>query len=196
MATVKLSELSEEKTNEILARIIKKMLQTAQVREEGGIIVIPIDFTQLYTTLIEFEIVTPVMQVFVVDPIPPGFTFEWTVNTPPNYYYLFVENVVSIFPDRVLEVAIYIDDKLLHYDPDVVQDRYAQPLNFPRRFGAIKAVRRNWKIIIRNKSEDKVAYWSAWASYGIIHQDYYDTIYREFFRILASAFKLPVQVSY
>jgi hypothetical protein len=86
-------------------------------------IIIVIDFTQFYTTLIHRGIVKPKMEKMTFY-IPPETTVDFTVYTPKDYYFLFVENAVVIHPDNALEVKIYIDDELLHHDPDVVQSLY------------------------------------------------------------------------
>jgi hypothetical protein len=153
-------------------------------------IVIPIDFTQFYTTLIHHGIVKPKMEKMTFY-IPPGHTVDFTVYTPKDYYFLFVENAVAIKPDNALEVKIYIDDELLHHDPDVVQNLYNEAINFPRRFGAIKGVKRSWRIVLRNNSTTDIVQFHAWASYGIIKAEHYERIYSKFFETLAITLRLP-----
>jgi hypothetical protein len=160
------------------------LLEQIKQREQAPIIIV-IDFPHFYSTLVHKKLIRPVFKTFAV-PIPPGFTVDWTVFTPAGKYYLFVENVVSVFPDHALEIAIFIDNEPLHYDPDVVQDRYREAINFLRRYGAVKPVQNNWRIIIKNKS-DQTAYWSAFAAYGIIDKNVYETIYDTFFDIIAEA---------
>lgn len=153
-------------------------------------IVIPIDFTQFYTTLIEHGIVTPKSEVFYLY-VPPNYTISWNVSIPSDYVSLIVEDVITVSPDHALSITIYADGELLFSDGDMVQDRYRESLNFPKRIGAIKPVKKSISFTLKNKTTNTMAYFSAWTSYGLIKRDYYERIYKKFFESLAITLGLP-----
>jgi hypothetical protein len=174
-----------------LERLIVKLENLATRLERlSSIITIPIDFQQFYTTLIENGIIKPRFDIFNIY-APPGYTTTLITSTPSGYYLLFVELLISIFPDHILSVDVFVDDELLFSDSDAVQDKYREPINFLRRFGAIRAVKKNWKVVIKNNSTTDTAYSSAVVSYGIIPAQYYERIYRRFFDVLAVVLELP-----
>jgi hypothetical protein len=163
---------------------------TARLERLSSIITIPIDFQQFYTTLIENGIIRPRFEVFNIY-TSPEYTTTLIASTPSGYYLLFVELLITIFPDHILSVDLFVDDELLFSDNDVVQDRYREPINFLRRFGAIRAVKKNWKVVIKNNSTTDTAYSSVVVSYGIIPAQYYEKIYRRLFEVLAITLELP-----
>jgi hypothetical protein len=166
-------------------------METTLLKKEKSQIVVSIDSFQFYTTLLHQGLVKPFFKTFVVN-IPPGYTVDWIIFNPAGYYSLFVEILISIFPDHVLEASLYTDGEFLFYDPDAVQDRYREPINFPRRLGAIKPVKNYWRLILKNKSATEIVYASALVSYGSISKELYDTVYEKFFEVLAEALSLPL----
>jgi len=159
------------------------------IESNQGRIVIPIDFQQFYTTLIHKGYVKPVFKIYPVY-IPAGYTLDFTVFTPAGTYFLFVEDTITVFPDHALEVFIYVDNDLILHDPDVVQDRYREPINYLRRYGAIAVAKNSFRIVAINNSS-QTAYLSDFSSYGLISKELFETIYETFFEVISSSLHLP-----
>jgi len=155
-----------------------------------GQITIPIDFTQFYTTLIHQGIVTPYAQVLNLY-IPPNYTVKWGVKGPTDYVALLVEQVITVSPDHDLSIEVYSDGNLLYSDNDMTQAKYNYPINFPRRFGALIPATNRIDLVLTNKSSTDTVYFSLWYTFGSIKREYYENIYRQFFKVLAITLKLP-----
>jgi hypothetical protein len=149
------------------------------------VVIISIDYIQFWTSLVWNGILEPFSQVYYMY-VPPNTTISWTVNMPPNKVSIVTEENIVVSPDHALSTQIYMDGKLIFKDDDMVQARYATPLNF-FNLGAIYPAKRYMQFTVQNKSSTDTAYWSVWSKGGIIEYTYYDKFFTKFFDIISKA---------
>jgi len=184
-ASYKLIELEEH--IERLSRRIEQLREAIQVPVAPGEVVplgrvrLSVNFLELFTTLIHQGLMEP-KSVGYLFPIAPSATYTIDITVPKNKISISAEWRLFVDTDHALSMNVYIDDKLVMHDADVVQANYSHPVNF-FRIGAIIPVQRSVKVVLTNGTADMVNV-NLWETYGELDRKVFTGVLKKYFDTL------------
>ena len=178
----KLIELEEQ--IERLSRKIERLREAIQVPVAPGEVVplgrirLAVNYFELFTTLIHQGLMEPKVVGYLF-PIAPSATYTIDVTVPKNKISISAEWRLLVDTDHALSMDVYIDDKLIMHDADVVQANYAYPINF-FRLGAIIPVQKSIRIVLTNNTTSIVNV-NLWETYGELDREVFTSVLRKYF---------------
>ena len=110
--------------------------------------------------------------------VPANSTVSINQTVPIGYLTIINEERIAIGQDHSLQMLVVIDDKEVLFDPDLVQARYATPLNYIQG-GSFYPIRKSFNVTLVNKTS-KARYFSSLQSGAKIAVSDWDTIVAPF----------------
>ena len=163
--------------------------ERADVREflsALGRVRLSINFLELFTTLIFTGKMEPHVEGLAI-PVPPNYTLTIYIAIPPNKISISAEWRLTVDTDHALSLEVYVDDKKVFSDSDVVQQNYARPINF-FQIGSLLPAKRNIIIKLMNKTSSTVNV-NLWEAYGRVDDMTFENIMKRYFDVILEEIK-------
>jgi hypothetical protein len=129
----------------------------------------------LLSALVDQGIVEPFNSVTFFH-VPPNSTVTVNQKVPAGFVSFITQDRVTVAQDHSLQMSIFIDGREILVDPDMVQARYIQPLNFLSS-SSFYPIGESFKVVLTNKTS-RPKYYSSMQTGGKISLEQWNSIMR------------------
>jgi hypothetical protein len=129
----------------------------------------------LLSALVDQGIVEPFNSVTFFY-VPPNSTVTLNQKVPAGFVSLITQDRITVAQDHALQMSVFVDGREILLDPDMVQARYTQPLNFLSS-NSFYPVGESFKVVLTNKTS-RPRYYSSMQMGGNISLEHWNSIMR------------------
>jgi hypothetical protein len=108
--------------------------------------------------------------------VPPNSTVTVNQKVPAGFVSLIIQDRITVAQDHALQMSVFVDGREILADPDVVQARYIQPLNFLSS-SSFYPVGESFRVVLTNKTS-RPKYYSSMQTGGSISLEHWNSIVR------------------